>query len=60
MNDEASAISKLLAVEQKGRAFGVIEEINVKPNISYLVKIRNKEEKVEKKEAEAHAEPHHS
>jgi MoCo/4Fe-4S cofactor protein with predicted Tat translocation signal len=60
MNDETSAISKLLAVEQKGRAFGVIEEINVKPNISYLVKIRNKEAKVEKKEAEAHAEPHHS
>ena len=50
MNDEASAISKLLAVEQKGRAFGVIEEINVKPNISYLVKIRNKEEKVVKGE----------
>jgi Fe-S-cluster-containing dehydrogenase component len=50
MNDEASAISKLLAVEQKGRAFGVIEEINVKPNISYLVKIRNKEEKVVKEE----------
>jgi MoCo/4Fe-4S cofactor protein with predicted Tat translocation signal len=60
MNDETSEISKLLAVEHKGRAFGVIEETNVKPNISYLVKIRNKEEKVEKKGAEAHAEPHHS
>ncbi|MES2520982.1 MAG: TAT-variant-translocated molybdopterin oxidoreductase [Bacteroidota bacterium] len=50
MNDEVSEISKLLAVEHKGRAFGVIEEINVKPNISYLVKIRNKEEKVKKEE----------
>ncbi|MEA5457916.1 TAT-variant-translocated molybdopterin oxidoreductase [Arcicella sp. LKC2W] len=51
MNDETSEISKLLEAEHKGRAFGVIEEINVKPNISYLVKIRNKEEKVKKEEA---------
>ena len=51
MNDETSEISKILAVEHKGRAFGVIEEINVKPNISYLVKIRNKDEKVKKEEA---------
>jgi molybdopterin-containing oxidoreductase family iron-sulfur binding subunit len=43
MNDPASEISKLLAVEKEGRAFGVIEEINVKPNISYLMKVRNKE-----------------
>ena len=46
MNDGTTAISKLLDSERKGRAFGVIEEINVKPSISYLVKIRNKEEKV--------------
>ena len=52
MNDEASEITKLLNAERKGRAFGVIEEINVKPNISYLVKIRNKEEKVVKEEGE--------
>jgi len=43
MNDPNSAISKLLAEEREGRAYGVIEEINVKPNISYLMKVRNKE-----------------
>ena len=52
INDETSEITKLLNAERKGRAFGVIEEINVKPNISYLVKIRNKEEKVVKGEGE--------
>ena len=52
MNDETSEITRLLNAERKGRAFGVIEEINVKPNISYLVKIRNKEEKVVKEEGE--------
>jgi Fe-S-cluster-containing dehydrogenase component len=52
MNDDTTAISKLLKNEKKGRAFGVIEEINVKPSISYLVKIRNKEEKVVKEEVE--------
>jgi hypothetical protein len=31
-------------VEQEGRAFQVLEEINVKPQISYLTKIRNKDE----------------
>jgi len=52
MNDETTAISKLLSNERKGRAFGVIEEINVKPSISYLVKIRNKDEKVTKEDTE--------
>ena len=50
MNDSTTAISRLLDSERKGRAFGVIEEINVKPSISYLVKIRNKDEKVVKEE----------
>jgi molybdopterin-containing oxidoreductase family iron-sulfur binding subunit len=58
MNDESSAISKLLTNERKGRAFGVIEEINVKPNISYLVKIRNKDEAVKKEEAEVEHKEH--
>lgn len=43
MNDPVSEISKLLLVEKEGRAFHVIEEINVKPNISYLKKVRNKD-----------------
>ena len=45
MNDPKSAISQLLLVEQEGRAYHVIEEINVKPNISYLKKVRNKDAK---------------
>lgn len=44
-NDPNSAISKLLAEEYEGRAYGVIEEINVAPNIAYLSKIRNKNNK---------------
>lgn len=50
MNDPESEISQLLAAEHTGRAFGVIEEINVKPNISYLVKVRNKEREAKKAE----------
>ncbi len=53
MNDPASEISQLLAAEKVGRAFGVIEEINVKPSISYLVKVRNKEREAKKAEGEA-------
>ncbi|CAN5225771.1 TAT-variant-translocated molybdopterin oxidoreductase [soil metagenome] len=57
MNNPESAISKLLkiSVDEKGasgfdkktgnpRAYRVLEEIGVKPNIFYLTKIRNKEE----------------
>jgi molybdopterin-containing oxidoreductase family iron-sulfur binding subunit len=51
MNDPNSEISKLLAEEREGRAYGVIEEINVKPNISYLMKVRNKEAAKAHKEA---------
>ena len=56
MNDEKSAISQLMEQEKEGRAFQMLEEINVKPAVSYLVKIRNKESEV--KEAEAGAEKH--
>lgn len=53
MNDPESEISQVLAAEKTGRSFGVIEEINVKPNISYLVKVRNKEREAKKAEGEA-------
>jgi len=43
MNDPESKISKLLAVEREGRAFHMLEEINVRPQVSYLTKIRNKD-----------------
>ena len=52
MKDPNSRISKLLKIEEdkKGivkvgeeRAYHVLEEINVRPNIFYLTKIRNKD-----------------
>jgi len=43
MNDPESTISKILAAEEKERAFTVLEELNTRPQISYLTKIRNKE-----------------
>ena len=58
MNNPESTISKVLAVELEGRAFHVLEEINVRPQISYLTKIRNKDEEPKNKETErqeAHA-----
>ena len=56
MNDPESRLSKLLAEEKEGRAFQMLEEINVKPQISYLVKIRNKDVDPKAVTAEAHAE----
>jgi len=44
MNEQDSMISKILREENEGRAFQVLEEINVRPQISYLTKIRNKDE----------------
>ena len=41
MNDSESNIAKLLSVEKQGRAYHVLEEINVNPSVSYLTKIRN-------------------
>jgi MoCo/4Fe-4S cofactor protein with predicted Tat translocation signal len=58
MMDENTAISKMLAVEKEGRAFHVLEEINVQPQLSYLTKIRNKDEV--KKKAEVVQAEHHS
>ncbi len=42
MNDPKSRISIAMNEENKERNFQVLEEINVKPNVSYLTKIRNK------------------
>jgi len=50
--DPESKVSKLLQVKANGekqeihehRAYNVLEEINVKPNVWYLAKVRNKEE----------------
>lgn len=44
MNNPESTISKVLETELNERAFHVLEEINVRPQIAYLTKIRNKED----------------
>ena len=41
MNDSESKISKILAEEAADRKYHVLEELNVKPNVTYLTKIRN-------------------
>ncbi len=43
MNNPESTISHVLEAEMHERAFHVLEEINVRPQISYLTKIRNKD-----------------
>ncbi len=58
-NDPTSEISKILAEEKTGRSFRVIEEINIDPNVNYLLKVRNKEKKVLLAEAAKEAEPAH-
>jgi molybdopterin-containing oxidoreductase family iron-sulfur binding subunit len=44
LNDSESAVFKLLEGEVGERAYNVLGEINTRPNIYYLTKIRNKEE----------------
>ncbi|MCJ8165289.1 TAT-variant-translocated molybdopterin oxidoreductase [Pontibacter sp. E15-1] len=41
MKDPESRISQILEREQGERAFHVLEELNVQPNVTYLTKIRN-------------------
>lgn len=43
MLDPQSRVSQMLEVEREGRAFHVLEEINVQPQLNYLTKIRNKD-----------------
>ena len=42
MNNPDSAISQLLELEKNGRAYHMLEELNVRPNVAYLRKVRNK------------------
>jgi molybdopterin-containing oxidoreductase family iron-sulfur binding subunit len=44
LNDPESRVSKLLDHEVKARAYNVLAEINTRPNVWYLTKIRNKDE----------------
>jgi MoCo/4Fe-4S cofactor protein with predicted Tat translocation signal len=54
-NDPNSEISKMIAEEKGGRSYRVIEEINIDPNVNYLVKVRNKDKKVVMADAANHA-----
>lgn len=51
MNDPESKVSKLSATQ---RAYGVLTELNVKPSVRYLARVRNVEE-----DAHAKSEEHH-
>jgi MoCo/4Fe-4S cofactor protein with predicted Tat translocation signal len=42
MNDPNSKISQMLEVENADRMYHVLAEVNAKPNVAYLTKIRNK------------------
>ncbi|MCE7062819.1 TAT-variant-translocated molybdopterin oxidoreductase [Dyadobacter sp. CY343] len=55
MNDPESRISKILEEEREGRAFHMLEEINVRPQLSYLTKVRNKDVTAKPAEAKEHA-----
>jgi molybdopterin-containing oxidoreductase family iron-sulfur binding subunit len=43
-NDPSSAITQIVSREYEERAYRVLNEIGVSPNIWYLTKIRNKDE----------------
>ena len=43
LNDTKSGIRQLMDEEIKGRAYNVLDEIGVKPNVYYLAKVRNKD-----------------
>jgi Fe-S-cluster-containing dehydrogenase component len=43
MKDPESAISKVINDENDARAYHMLEEIRVMPGITYLAKVRNKE-----------------
>lgn len=55
VNDKESDIYKIRNVEQKNRAFYVLEQLHVLPNVNYLAKVRNTDRHIgaeeEKKEA---------
>ncbi len=60
VNDKESDVYKIRNVEQKHRAFYVLEQLHVLPNVSYLAKVRNTDrhvgvEKEHQEEKKAHS-----
>ncbi len=43
LNNKDTEVRKLMEVEIKERAYNVLDEINVRPNVWYMTKIRNKD-----------------
>lgn len=57
LNDENSEIAKLRKEEAEGRNYFILEEIGIKPTVSYLTKVRNCEETIEEgRKTSGHAE----
>jgi len=57
LNDPESAISKLRKQEEEERNYFILEELGIKPSVSYLTKVRNCEETIEEgKKMEAKSE----
>jgi molybdopterin-containing oxidoreductase family iron-sulfur binding subunit len=57
LNDPDSEISMLRKEEAEARNYFVLDEIGVKPTVSYLTKVRNCEETIEEgKKGGEHAE----
>lgn len=56
MNDPESKISIMIQEEHDARAYHVLDEINVKPQVSYLTKIRNVEKPFKKEKGHKKAE----
>lgn len=51
LNDETSEVRQLMDTELNDRAYNVLSEINVRPNVWYLSKIRNIEKEDAKKDS---------
>lgn len=57
LNDENSEIAKLRKEEAEGRNYFILEELGIKPTVSYLTKVRNCETTIEEgRETSGHAE----
>jgi molybdopterin-containing oxidoreductase family iron-sulfur binding subunit len=57
LNDADSAISILRKQEAEGRNYFILEELGIKPTVSYLTKVRNCEETIEEgRKTESHSE----
>ena len=58
VNDKESDIYKIRNVDQKHRAFYVMEQLHVLPNVSYLAKVRNTDRHIGAEEEHGGAEHH--